>query len=109
LLCRAYGPKGYSRESFVGKKANRLDERRLAILKEFIREWYEDTGYAWCWTGVYRRRKDRLGRRARLEGAGKPDPVGPDALFIAASNTKALTTLLLAELVDEGKMCWDQP
>ncbi len=29
--------------------------------------------------------------------------------FIAASNTKALTTLLLAELVDEGKVHWDQP
>ena len=32
-----------------------------------------------------------------------------DTLFIAASNTKALTTLLLAELVDEGKLKWDQP
>jgi CubicO group peptidase (beta-lactamase class C family) len=40
---------------------------------------------------------------------GKPDPVGADTLFIAASNTKALTTLLLAQLVDEGKMRWDQP
>jgi CubicO group peptidase (beta-lactamase class C family) len=40
---------------------------------------------------------------------GKPDPVGPDTLFIAASNTKAMTTLLLAQLVDEGKMRWDQP
>jgi len=40
---------------------------------------------------------------------GKPDPVDADTLFIAASNTKALTTLLLAELVDEGKMRWDQP
>jgi CubicO group peptidase (beta-lactamase class C family) len=35
--------------------------------------------------------------------------VDGDTLFIAASNTKALTTLLLAELVDEGKMRWDQP
>ena len=40
---------------------------------------------------------------------GKSDPVGADTLFMAASNTKALTTLLLAELVDEGKMRWDQP
>lgn len=40
---------------------------------------------------------------------GKSDPVDADTLFIAASNTKALTTLLLAELVDEGKMRWDQP
>ena len=32
---------------------------------------------------------------------GKPDPVDADTLFLAASNTKAMTTLLLAELVDE--------
>jgi CubicO group peptidase (beta-lactamase class C family) len=35
--------------------------------------------------------------------------VDADTLFLAASNTKAMTTLLLAELVDEGKLRWDQP
>lgn len=40
---------------------------------------------------------------------GKPEPVDADTLFIAASNTKALTALLLAELVDEKKLRWDQP
>jgi CubicO group peptidase (beta-lactamase class C family) len=40
---------------------------------------------------------------------GKPAPVDADTLFIAASNTKALTTLLLAELVDEKKLRWDEP
>src|SRR4029077_3862396 len=44
-----------------------------------------------------------------VKEAGKPDPVDRNTLFIAASNTKALTTLLLAELVDEGKMRWDEP
>ena len=40
---------------------------------------------------------------------GKADPVDADTLFPAASNTKALTTLLLAALVDENKFRWDQP
>ena len=35
-----------------------------------------------------------------VKALGKPDPVDADTLFLAASNTKALTTLLLAELVD---------
>jgi len=39
----------------------------------------------------------------------KPDPVDADTLFPAASNTKAMTTLLLAELVDERKLQWDEP
>jgi CubicO group peptidase (beta-lactamase class C family) len=30
-------------------------------------------------------------------------------MFMIASNTKALTTLMLAKLVDEGKISWDTP
>ena len=40
---------------------------------------------------------------------GKPDPVDAHTLFMIASNTKGMSTLLLAELVDEGKLRWDEP
>jgi CubicO group peptidase (beta-lactamase class C family) len=109
LTLQSLRPKGYARESFAGKKANQLDDKRLAILKEFVATGMKmlDTpgvglafidGGKTVWAGG-------LG----VKEFGKADPVGPDTLFIAASNTKALTTLLLAELVDEGKMQWDQP
>ena len=39
---------------------------------------------------------------------GKPEPVDENTLFMAASNTKGMTTLLLAELVDEKKLQWDE-
>lgn len=109
LVLQSLRPKGYARESFAGKKAHPLDESRLAALREFVAKGMKmlDTtgvGLAFLdggkivWAGG-------LG----VKEMGKPDPVGPDTLFMAASNTKALTTLLLAELVDEGKMGWDQP
>ena len=109
LILQSLRPKGYSREAFAGKKANSLDEKRLAVLKEFVTSGMKmlDTpgvglafidGGKTVWAGG-------LG----VKDLGKPDPIGPDTLFIAASNTKALTTLLLAELVDEGKMRWNQP
>jgi len=109
LTLQSLRPKGYSRELFSGKKAHPLDETRLAILKEFVASGMKllDTpgvglafidGGKTVWAGG-------LG----VKELGKPDPVGPNTLFIAASNTKALTTLLLAELVDEGKIRWDQP
>jgi CubicO group peptidase (beta-lactamase class C family) len=41
-----------------------------------------------------------LGRAAAVDG---------DTDFMIASNTKALTTLLLARLVAEGKLTWDTP
>ncbi len=109
LAVQSLRPKGYSRESFAGKKAHPLDEQRLATLRDFVASGMKllDTpgvglafidGGKTVWAGG-------LG----VKELGKPDPVGPDTLFAAASNTKALTTLLLAELVDEGKMRWDQP
>ena len=102
-------PKGFSREMFTGKKANPLDEKRLAVLKDFVAQGMKllDTpgvglafidGGKTVWAGG-------LG----VKELGKPTAVDGDTLFIAASNTKALTTLLLAELVDEGKIRWDQP
>src|SRR5476649_2959700 len=39
---------------------------------------------------------------------GKPDPVDADTLFMAASNAKGMSTLLLAMLVDDGKLRWDE-
>ena len=109
LALQSLRPKGYSRESFAGKKAHPLDEKRLAILKDFVASGMKmldapGVGLAFIDGG-----KTVWAGGLGVKEMGKPDPVGPDTLFIAASNTKALTTLLLAELVDEGKMRWDQP
>lgn len=49
-----------------------------------------------------------------LKGYGRkhldrPDPVTPDTLFPIASCTKAFTSTLLAMLVDDGRLGWDDP
>jgi CubicO group peptidase (beta-lactamase class C family) len=41
--------------------------------------------------------------------AGSRQPITPDTLFKIASNSKAMTTALLARLVDQGKLRWDDP
>jgi hypothetical protein len=40
---------------------------------------------------------------------GKPAKVDADTKFLIASNTKAMTTLMLAKLVDEKKLTWETP
>ena len=40
---------------------------------------------------------------------GSGQPVTPDALFKIASNSKAMTATLLARLVQQGKLRWDDP
>ena len=41
--------------------------------------------------------------------AGSAQPITPDTLFKIASNTKAMTTGVLARLVDAGKLRWEDP
>lgn len=109
LALQSLRPKGYSRESFAGKKAHPLDEKRLAILRELVAGGMKTFDKPGVGLAFLDGGKTVWAGGLGVKELGKPDPVGADTLFIAASNTKALTTLLVAELVDEGKMRWDQP
>ena len=102
-------PKGYSRESFAGKTANKLDAKRIAELSRFVDEGRKKLGVPGVSIGVVQDGKvvfaDGFGMRD-LDDTRKPDA---DTLYLIASNTKAMTTLMLAKLVDEGKLTWDTP
>lgn len=100
-------PKGYSRESFANKKANTLDQARIAELGRFIERGQKETGVPGVALGLVQDGKvifaEGFGVK-ELGGTAKPNG---DTLFMIASNTKALTTLMLAKLVEEHKMNWD--
>lgn len=102
-------PKGYSRESFAGKKANTLDAPRIAELGRFVEHGEKVLGVPGVSLGVVQDGKvvfaGGFGVK-ELGGSEKPDG---DTLFMVASNTKAMTTLLLAKLVDEHRIGWDTP
>jgi len=109
LLMQSLRPKGYERESFAGRKAHALTPKRIAALKSFVAGGMQALGVP----GVGLAFID--GGKVVYEGGlgtkqlGTTDKVDANTLFIAASNTKAMTTLLLAELVDAGKLRWDEP
>jgi CubicO group peptidase (beta-lactamase class C family) len=102
-------PKGYCRESFAGKKANSLDNARIAQLSRFVEQGQKVLGVPGVALGLVQDGKiifaDGFGVK-ELGGTEKPDG---DTLFMVASNTKAMTTLLLAKLVDEHRMTWQTP
>lgn len=102
-------PKGYSRESFEGRTAHTLDAVRLAQLESFIegsRAQLEVPGVA---VGIVQGGKVVLAKGYGVRAQGKPDKVDASTLFMIASNTKAMTTLMLARLVADGKFGWDTP
>jgi CubicO group peptidase (beta-lactamase class C family) len=103
-------PKGYSRESFAGKPANLLNQQRIAELSRFIEQGEQETQVPGVSLGLVQNGKvifaDGFGTKELGAGAEKPDG---ETLFMIASNTKALTTLMLAKLVEAHKMNWDTP
>ena len=102
-------PKGYQRESFAGKTAHALDAARIASLRDFVedaRQAFEVPGVA---IGIVQGGKVVFADGFGVRELGKPDKVDADTSFMIASNTKALTTLMLAKLVEQGKFGWETP
>lgn len=109
LIIQSLRPKGYSKETFAGRKALPLTPERITELKSFVETSMKKLDIP----GASLAFVD--GGRVVYEGGlgvrelGKPEPVDENTLFMAASNTKGMTTLLLARLVDQGKLRWDEP
>jgi CubicO group peptidase (beta-lactamase class C family) len=102
-------PKGRTRESFAGKKANQLDTARLAELRNFVETSMKLTGVPGVSLGIYQDGRVVLAEGFGVREIGKPAKVDADTRFMIASNTKALATLMLAKLVDQKKLSWETP
>jgi CubicO group peptidase (beta-lactamase class C family) len=102
-------PKGYSRETFAGKKAQRLDAARIAKLTQFIADGERATGVPGVSFGLVQDGKVVFSGGVGVRELGGATKVDGDTLYMIASNTKGLTTLLLAKLVDAGKITWKTP
>lgn len=76
-----------------------------AIVAPFL-EKFEVPGLA---VAVVRPGMAPLARGYGLRVLGRPDRVDAHTRFAIASNSKAFTTALLAQLVDAGKLAWDDP
>ena len=108
LVMQSQRPAGYAPESFAGRTPHKLTPERVAILRQFIADGMKalnvpGVGLAFIQDGqvVW---EGGLGVRK----LGDPTPVDAHTRFMIASNTKSMATMLLAELVDAGKLKWDQ-
>jgi CubicO group peptidase (beta-lactamase class C family) len=109
LIIESLRPKNYKRESFAGRKAHPLDAARIAELKMFVQNSMQELGIPGVGLALLDRSKIVYEGGLGVRELGKPELVDENTLFMAASNTKGMTTLLLSELVDEHKIKWDEP
>ncbi len=102
-------PEGYERETFAGQPARRLDAARIADLTALIdtaRAEFDIPGVA---LGVIQDGEVVFEGGFGVRELGRPEQVDADTLFNVASNGKALTTLMLAKLVEAERFDWHTP
>jgi CubicO group peptidase (beta-lactamase class C family) len=109
LLSGRLAPKGYTRETFAGRRAHALDATRLAALRQFVEEARRTLGVPGVALGIVQDGQVVLAEGFGVREVGKPARVDADTMFMIASDTKPLTTLMLARLVDAGRFTWDTP
>jgi CubicO group peptidase (beta-lactamase class C family) len=109
LIRQSLRPKGYAEETFAGKKAHALDPTHVRQLTDFVERAMKELSIPGVGLAILDNNKVVFEGGFGVRELGKPEKVDVDTTFLIASNTKPLTTLLMARLVDEGKLEWDTP
>jgi CubicO group peptidase (beta-lactamase class C family) len=102
-------PKDYQPETFAGKTAHPVDARVVGLMQNFVSDGMKRLGVPGAAFSLIDQGKIVHVGGLGVREFGRAEPVDADTRFLAASNTKAFTTLLLAQLVDQKKLRWDEP
>jgi CubicO group peptidase (beta-lactamase class C family) len=109
LVYGSLRPGGYVRETYLGRTPRPLDAARVDELKKFIDQIRVAADVPGVSVVLFDKDATLIEQGFGVRERGRPESVTADSLYIVASNTKALTTLLLAKLVDEGRFGWETP
>ena len=108
LFVQSVRPPGYAKESFKGKTPHKLDAARLGKIDAFVELAMKELAIPGVSIAIVQDGKVVHAKGFGVRELGKKQKVDGNTLFMIASNTKALSTLLLAQLVDDKKLRWDQ-
>jgi len=109
LIASSVRPQAYSKESFAGKQPHELNVARVEEIRSFLEQAMQELGVPGASFALLDHGKIVYEGGVGVRELGKNNPVDANTLFMAASNTKGMSTLLLSSLADEGKLRWDQP
>ncbi|MEN0063563.1 MAG: serine hydrolase domain-containing protein [Myxococcota bacterium] len=109
LLIDSVMAPGFTPERYAGREVQPLDASRLDQVRTWIREAKAETDLPGVAVALFDRDILLMAEGFGVREVGKDDPITADTPFLIASNTKSLTTLLLAKLVEEERFEWDDP
>ncbi|HVA28342.1 MAG TPA: serine hydrolase domain-containing protein [Candidatus Baltobacteraceae bacterium] len=109
LVLASLQPAGHVRETFIGRTAHRLTPARVKALLSFVQTSMRTLHVPGVGIALVDHGKVVYQGGLGVRTLGKPQPIDENTLFMIASNTKGMTTLMLARLVDQGKLRWDEP
>jgi CubicO group peptidase (beta-lactamase class C family) len=108
LVSQTLRPAGYKRETFAGRAAHPLNAARIEALRSFVETSMAELGVPGVGLALIDHGQVVYQGGVGVRALGSPEPVDAHTLFMIASNTKGMSTLLLARLADQGKVDWDQ-
>jgi CubicO group peptidase (beta-lactamase class C family) len=109
LIGQSLRPAGYSRETFAGRTPHPLDAARIEAMKAFVLQAMQDLQVPGTAMALVDHGKVVFEGGFGVRDLNKRAPVDAHTLFMVASNTKGMSTLLLAKAVDRGLVRWDEP
>ncbi len=109
ILSSSLQPADYVAESFAGRTAHRLTPDRVAELVNFTKSAMQQLDVPGVGLSLIDHGKIVYDGGLGVRTVGKAALVDQNTLFMIGSNTKGMTTLMLARVVDQGKLRWDEP
>ena len=109
LMASSLRPRGFAREDFSATTAHTLTPERIRALTEFLADAMRQLQVPGAGLALIQDGRIVFEGGVGVKGLSGTAPVDAHTRFMIASNTKGMSTLLLARLVDEGKLRWDQP
>lgn len=108
LIAQSFRPAGYRKESFAGRTPRTIGPQQLGALRIFLAESMRKLRIPGIGYGIIQNGRVVYEGGIGVRRMGQPEKIDAHTRFMIASNTKGLTTLMLARLVDQHKLGWDQ-
>lgn len=100
---------GFTRESLAGRAPNRLDEVLVSQMKHFLTQAAGRLQIPGLAFALLDHGEVVFEGGVGVRRIGGHELVDAHTVFMNASTTKAMTTMLMARLVDAGRLSWNQP